>query len=443
MGDEDDMVEAGKKMVDLHYSSKCHNVTTDAFGKVKFYVPLKDIPNDVKKLSIKVKAVDRPTNTDTGMTQPELKLDVTLNPSDADISLGLSRKERSDLACNQDFSGTVYFSTSNPRPVTLHYQALSKGVIYQSGKVEVDVGGEDALQSLVDGRTELHAGDDCPESDGSSTVSSTEIILPINHKVSPSLKLIVFVNEGNTTLTDSHDYQVEACQEHTVEAEWSADKVYPGEDVTLSVSAQPGSLCALSATDKSVDLLGNDNKISRSRVARLQEEIGRRKSSQGYGRFWELQNQCPEAYKALRVFESTGIKILTDLPFLSRCQTITDAPDSLEQIEPVHLESSFESGVGPSGRRRRRQADCPPCPQFSPQLSSSPPVVEAIVDEEEFFLKQSAVNRVGGSGGGLAGGPVLQEPRVELRDYFLTGQSGLLRRAETALLRKERGDLPT
>ena len=37
---------------------------------------------------------------------------------------------------------------------------------------------------------------------------------------------------------DSHTYSVEACQEHQVTAQWSQAKVYPGENVTLAVSAQ-------------------------------------------------------------------------------------------------------------------------------------------------------------------------------------------------------------
>ena len=41
-------------------------------------------------------------------------------------------------------------------------------------------------------------------------------------------------------------------------------QVYPGEDVTLTVNAEAGSLCDLSATDKSLDLLGNKNKVKSS-----------------------------------------------------------------------------------------------------------------------------------------------------------------------------------
>ena len=108
-------------------------------------------------------------------------------------------------------------------------------------------------------------------------VSSAVIPLLIDHTVSPSLKLVVYVNEvspflikvgsllhifltqGNTTLTDSHTYKIEACQQHQVSALWNKEKVqslqflailmdsshsvaqvYPGADVTLSVTAEVG-----------------------------------------------------------------------------------------------------------------------------------------------------------------------------------------------------------
>ena len=100
-------------------------------------------------------------------------------------------------------------------------------------------------------------------------VSFKEIILLIDYKVSPSLKLVVFVNDGNQTLTDSHNYDIEACQNHKVSTKWSEEKVYPGTPVTFSVTAQPDSVCAISANDKSVELLGNNNKVTSETIGKL------------------------------------------------------------------------------------------------------------------------------------------------------------------------------
>jgi hypothetical protein len=99
--DEEEIVEMGKTMQNVHYASKCHNVQSDSSGKIKFHVPLGSVPEVVKKLSIKAKAVNRAANTTTKMVQPEVKLDVSLSHDSEALSLGLVRKEKKDLPCNQ------------------------------------------------------------------------------------------------------------------------------------------------------------------------------------------------------------------------------------------------------------------------------------------------------------------------------------------------------
>ena len=77
--------------------TRCHTVTSDASGKVKFHVPLSaSLPKDVTKLSIKVKhfqihvkktkipfpqakAVNRKADNVTGMEQPVSLLCIKLS----------------------------------------------------------------------------------------------------------------------------------------------------------------------------------------------------------------------------------------------------------------------------------------------------------------------------------------------------------------------------
>ena len=138
--------------------TRCHTVRSDASGKVKFHVPLSaSLPKDVTKLSIKVKhfqinvkktqipfpqakAVNRKADNVTGMEQPvsilyidlnrlrrkftffedlrqiitflpkdeadslffqEMKHDVSLSHEGGDLSLGLLKKEKTALPCNE------------------------------------------------------------------------------------------------------------------------------------------------------------------------------------------------------------------------------------------------------------------------------------------------------------------------------------------------------
>ena len=101
-------------------------------------------------------------------------------------------------------------------------------------------------------------------------------------------------------------------------------KSVPATFVIFSVTAQSDYLCAISATDKSVELLVNNNKVTRETIGKLQAEIGDRKTS-CIENYWEYQRKCPDTYNAIKVFESTGIQIVTDLSFVKSCETITDA----------------------------------------------------------------------------------------------------------------------
>merc|ERR1719319_1165430 len=120
-------------MIDIHQASKCHTVVSDAAGRVKFHVPLASVP--------------------------EVKLDVALSNEGANLSLGLLRKEKKELECDQDFTATVFFSSTAPRTVTLHYNMVSKGMIIKSERMEVEVGGRDAMADLVEGTQELAVQD--------------------------------------------------------------------------------------------------------------------------------------------------------------------------------------------------------------------------------------------------------------------------------------------
>ena len=268
---------------------------------------MNNIPEDITKLSIKATAVNHPANETTKMKQPTMKLDVSLTHTKANLSISIKEKERSEISCNEDFKAKVYFSSRIDQEFDLHYLALSKGVTIKSGFSKVVAGQNSAFESLVAGATKLSSSESTRESHDGKVLSYQEIILPIDYKVSPSLKLVVFVNDGNQTLTDSHTYDIEATQNHKVNAEWSEEKVYPGTPVTFSVAAQPDSLCAISATDKSVDLLGNNNKVTSETIGKLQAEIGDRKTSRSEN-YWEYQRKCPETYNAIKV-TFVGIKL--------------------------------------------------------------------------------------------------------------------------------------
>ena len=88
---------------------------------------------------------------------------------------------------------------------------------------------------------------------------------------------------------------------------------------------------------------------------------------------WKMQNKCPDTFKALKVilkdmltiilsldpwicfrathimcvfcqvFEGTGIKIVSDLPFLSQCETVIDANNVsfFKHHDSIHVDTYF------------------------------------------------------------------------------------------------------
>ena len=207
--DEDEIIEIAKKMLNIEYSSKCYNVSTDSQGLVKFYVPLKDVPEDVVKLSLKVRALNFPAVEATKMKEPEKKLDVTLTHVNYTMTMGIQDKERKEIECDEEFTAEVYFSSNQNTDFDLHYYAMAKGKLIKSDSMRVEVGSDDLTEELVAGATELRATDCAVGQDETGkVVSKAAITLPIDHSVSPSLKLVVFTSDEDSTLTDTHTYTV-------------------------------------------------------------------------------------------------------------------------------------------------------------------------------------------------------------------------------------------
>ena len=94
---EGEMVEVGRMMVNLKYSKQCHNVTTDSAGEVNFYVPLDNIPMDVKKLTNKTVTTNQFEDKVSGMKQPKQVLEVVLKHTEVDLSMSLQEKDRAQV----------------------------------------------------------------------------------------------------------------------------------------------------------------------------------------------------------------------------------------------------------------------------------------------------------------------------------------------------------
>ena len=140
--------------------------------------------------------------------------------------MSLNDKQTDKVSCGTTFHPKIYFSAKVGEKFNLNFLALSKGQIIESGSLLVEVEKKDgALESLLGASTTEISPIKSPLSAAGKIVSYQELEFNISHSVSPSLKLIIFANIGNTTLGDSFTYSVEPCQRHKVSLQLSEKKV--------------------------------------------------------------------------------------------------------------------------------------------------------------------------------------------------------------------------
>ena len=95
---------------------------------------------------------------------------------------------------------------------------------------------------------------------------------------------------------------------------------------------------------QSVEILGNQNKITREKIGRLQAQIGDRKTSRSEN-FWEYQRKCPETWRALKVYQGTGVQVATDLRVVAACEILTDAVNVSSSGHPEQMHTPIAYGA--------------------------------------------------------------------------------------------------
>ncbi|KAG8541458.1 hypothetical protein GDO81_029011, partial [Engystomops pustulosus] len=149
------------------------------------------------------------------------------------------------LTCDSDQYLTVeYFintSELDPADKQLHffYLYVSKGVILDNGKYDVDIGGQ-PLGSVLQGNFKLK--------------------IPKSFEYYPSYKFVVqtILNNGDIP-SFTREFTIPECLNNKVKLKFSSDEVRPGGKLNLEVQADAGSLCSVRSVDKGVlDLRKHD-----------------------------------------------------------------------------------------------------------------------------------------------------------------------------------------
>ncbi|XDV33030.1 hypothetical protein PO909_003614 [Leuciscus waleckii] len=155
------------------------------------------------------------------------------------------------LKCDSEFTATIkyYFvgETIKNFKTDIVYMVLSRGVIVHHGyeKVEVKI------------------------SDGAR--GSMSFKLSISADLAPVVQILAYCvfPPSEIVLASSKDFSIEKCFKNKVSLQFSPAKAVPDEKNTLQLSAQPGSLCGLSAVDKSVLILKSGERLDTDKIFSL------------------------------------------------------------------------------------------------------------------------------------------------------------------------------
>ncbi|RXN38154.1 alpha-2-macroglobulin-like protein [Labeo rohita] len=152
------------------------------------------------------------------------------------------------LKCDAEFTVTIkyYFigETVEDFKTDIVYIVLSRGVIVHHGYEKVEVKSSDGAAS--------------------GTVSFK---LSVRADLAPAVQILAYcVLPSDNVVTGSTKFDTEKCLRNNVSLQFSPAKAVPGEKNTLQLSAQPGSLCGLSAVDQSVLILESENRLDTDKV---------------------------------------------------------------------------------------------------------------------------------------------------------------------------------
>ncbi|XP_063073659.1 alpha-2-macroglobulin-like protein 1 [Engraulis encrasicolus] len=227
------------------------NLTTDATGDANFTLDTAllniDYDDDLRLIASLSPEVDwRTPYRVAHYTYERKKVDWPKHPS-SDSTLEVQAIE-GDLPCGEDSTITVkyYFTRETfKQPVDIIYVVTSKGEIVHHGFTQA---------SVVRSKHWHVAGD-------------VSFKLPVRPHMSPSVQVVVYcVLPSEIVVTASNTFAIEKCFSNKVSVQFWPPRAVPGEQGSLQLSAQPGSLCGLSAVDQSVSILEPGKRLNATQV---------------------------------------------------------------------------------------------------------------------------------------------------------------------------------
>uniref|UniRef100_A0A8C8CY98 Alpha-2-macroglobulin n=1 Tax=Oncorhynchus tshawytscha TaxID=74940 RepID=A0A8C8CY98_ONCTS len=222
------------------------NLTTDSHGTASFSVNTTSMAKENFNLIVMENSRYRVPYFQRG--HHILSLIQPIAPHSKTSSSLAIQKMAKPLACGEEVSITIQYAivgeTVPKGSVDVIYLALSRGVIVQHGHMKATV------------------QQGSPGEGGEVTLK-----LAVVPEMAPVVQVLVYsMLPSETVIAHSMNFPTEKCFRHKVSVEFSPSQAVPGEQNTLQLSAQPGSLCGLSAVDQSVHILEPGKRLNADKI---------------------------------------------------------------------------------------------------------------------------------------------------------------------------------
>ncbi|XP_029372544.1 alpha-2-macroglobulin-like [Echeneis naucrates] len=214
-------------------AQRLQNLTTDSEGVAAFSLSTAEFRGDIQ-----LHVSSDPRMGYVGYKVPYFEAGhhlVSMNqlstPHTKIISFLEVKKHNEPLPCGQETDITIRYTVVGEEQGSAHvmYLILSRGAIVTQGFKELEV----QANSVNEGEVSFK--------------------LNVNADMAPEVQVLAYaVLPSTAVIADSADFSTEKCFSHKVSLEFSPSLAVPGEETTMQVTAQPKSLCGLSAVDQSV-----------------------------------------------------------------------------------------------------------------------------------------------------------------------------------------------
>ncbi|KAL1260695.1 hypothetical protein QQF64_008522 [Cirrhinus molitorella] len=238
------------KVAVQHVLSQPQELTTDINGLADFTIDT----SLVTRTSIYISAQASSNNqfsTPYHFESAQKTLQLKSKESPAKVSQLVIKALEEPLKCEEEISVTVQYTiageTVESGSVTIVYLVSSREVIVHHGYKNVKVKGSDG-------------------------VVEREVMfkVPVHAQLASEMEFLAYcVLPSETVLAASRRFQTEKCFENKASLRFSPATAVPGEGNTLQISAQPGSLCGLTAVDQSVLIMESGKRLDADKIFKL------------------------------------------------------------------------------------------------------------------------------------------------------------------------------